>query len=119
MNGTPEEICQKVDNDTADDDLCSGHPDCNSCTGTTLTDGVSTCQWFASRGHKYCGARSTWTSGVGVTTCDAIGVGWDNLQSSRLRPINNGIGITQGQEAEEDTHVRDDHYDFEEWEDPN
>lgn len=47
------------------------------------------------------------------------GVGWDSIQEIRLRPINNGIGMTQGQGTEEDTHIRDDHHDVEWWGGPN
>ena len=44
--------------------------DCGSCTGTTLSDGTSTCQWFSTDGPDgYC-AAGCGMMGCGVTTCD-------------------------------------------------
>ena len=70
INGTPEAICQQAENDGADDELCSMQSDCGSCTGTTLSDGASTCQWFSTDGPDgYCAAGCN-MMGCGVTTCD-------------------------------------------------
>ena len=70
INGTPEAICQQAETDRADDELCGMQSDCGSCTGTTLSDGTSTCQWFATDGTDgYCAAGCD-MMGCGVTTCE-------------------------------------------------
>merc|ERR1711884_296991 len=48
MGNTNQEICAIAENDVSDSNLCSSQSSrgCTACVQTTLSDGVSTCQWF-------------------------------------------------------------------------
>lgn len=59
----------QADMDKADDELCSGMTNCTSCVDAVLSDGESTCQWFAMDGDNgYCGSGCG-MDGCGATAC--------------------------------------------------
>jgi hypothetical protein len=62
-----QETCQKAADDETDAQLCLDQTDCGSCVDTTLSDGMTTCQWF--KDGEYCGSGCDMT-GCGETTCD-------------------------------------------------
>jgi hypothetical protein len=64
-----QEICQVVANDAADAALCGskgGNGGCEACVATVLSDGRSTCQWFAN--FEACVSQCGML-GCGETTC--------------------------------------------------
>mmetsp|Transcript_12239 Transcript_12239/g.21506 ORF Transcript_12239/g.21506 Transcript_12239/m.21506 type:complete len:364 (-) Transcript_12239:80-1171(-) len=67
-NVTIEEICVVSDNGVADQELCSSQTDCASCVGSVLSDGETTCQWFAD--GSYCGSGCG-MNGCGELTCSS------------------------------------------------
>jgi uncharacterized protein YodC (DUF2158 family) len=70
IDGCGETTCPAP---TADDDaLCTQSNSCYECVGITLSDGVTTCQWFqfAEDGVQYCASKCD-MNGCGETTCDA------------------------------------------------
>lgn len=65
-NKSSEESCQAVADASADSSLCASQTDCSDCTGTVLSDGNTTCQWFPD--GEYC-ASGCGMTGCGVDTC--------------------------------------------------
>jgi len=64
FSGTPDAICMQADYDKADDELCASMTDCTSCIDAVLSDGTSSCRWYA-EGDGYC------ASGCGMDSCGA------------------------------------------------
>jgi hypothetical protein len=70
-NENVEDICSVAEEAEVDVQLCSEQQDCGSCVGTVLSDGNSTCQWFAS--GEFC-QSGCGMDGCGDTVCSSTGV---------------------------------------------
>merc|ERR1712241_692275 len=70
---TNQEICAIAENDASDSTLCNSQSGrgCTACVQTTLSDGVSTCQWFNGEAgfDGFCG-RECGMFGCGETMCN-------------------------------------------------
>jgi uncharacterized protein YodC (DUF2158 family) len=67
VNTSDAEICAIVAQDQADTQICSKAVDCSNCTGTILSDGNSTCQWYEIT--ESCGTGGCNLLGCGSTVC--------------------------------------------------
>ena len=63
---TNEDICVIADDQVADQELCNNQQGCDSCVNSVLSDGTTTCQWFAD--GEYC-ASGCGMLGCGDATC--------------------------------------------------
>ena len=64
---TPTEICEIVAQVEADSAICADPPDCESCTSTVKSDGVSTCEWYED--SESCGRGGCFMLGCGTSDC--------------------------------------------------
>lgn len=65
-NKTSQESCQAIADASKDSSSCANQTDCGACTGTVLSDGNTTCQWFPD--GDYCASGCDMT-GCGLYTC--------------------------------------------------
>lgn len=66
QSSTVGDICSVADSQQADAAQCAGLTGCTECVGSVLSDGTSTCQWFADAGSC---ASACGMDGCGETTC--------------------------------------------------
>ena len=64
---TVEQVCEGAALENADRNLCGSQADCQSCTSTVLSDGVSTCWYYPEFGG--CFAERCNMVGCGQNTC--------------------------------------------------
>ena len=64
---TIESVCERAALDEADEELCSSQTDCESCTSTVLSDGVTTCTFHPEFG--WCSPDFCTMIGCGERTC--------------------------------------------------
>ena len=73
---TPAQVCDRADNDTENNKICSAKTDCGSCTATPLSDGSGKCAWFGRvAGREYCGRPGCTMMGCGDSdpaNCPAV-----------------------------------------------
>ncbi|CAB9530156.1 expressed unknown protein [Seminavis robusta] len=80
--------CERAEEMTEDEAVCSEQDDCQECTGTYKLDG-STCEWYSDKmsGLKWCGTGGCDAFGnCGETTCssNAINQNRENLPCSQM-----------------------------------
>ena len=67
---SPTVVCNRVEIDQVNSDVCSAVADCASCIATVQSDGSTPCEWYSAA--NTCGSSACTFTECGTTTCPAV-----------------------------------------------
>ena len=96
-NNSTDEICQIYEDGQADLALCAAQSDCDSCTSTLMSDGVSGCAWWPARENgasSFCSAEvCNFMGDCGVETCVGASAGFAETVTTGAVPDDTQCGV--------------------------
>jgi hypothetical protein len=107
-----DDVCQVAENELADTALCMEQSGCDDCVATTLSDGISTCQWFPEVEACVAGCGM---QGCGETTCAVEDDDGDEDDEDKDNVTESTVPPSSFNNSSETPPASDDDDDCDEW----